>query len=140
MEIARLNLLSPLFYLADKALDPFAYREGDGEMLFCFDLNEAQYRAFEPDKTELLGDLIFGARAAAAERKAGEGETLRELPGGNYLFAQKREILNKEKIMDLAVEIQAEALWQRLEPGKRLYLRYLFEDGRSVTQLFRPSI
>ena len=138
--ITRLNLLSPLYYFPDKNTDPFSYREGEGEMLFCFELHEDQYRNFEPDKTKLLGNLVFGAKAAAlpAEGKIQAGQTLTELPRGDYLFAQKREILNREEIINMVVEIQSEGLWQRLEPGKRLYLRYLFEDGCFVTQLFRP--
>ena len=138
--ITRLNLLSPLIFVIDKDSDPFGHREEDGEMLFCFELNVKQYRNFEPDKTELFGNLVFGARAAAmaAEGKAGTGETLKELSRGDYFFAQKRKILSRDEIIDLAAEIQSEALWQRLEPGNRLYLRYLFEDGCSVTQLFRP--
>ena len=140
IEMTRLNLLSPLCYVPDKDSDPFGYREGSGEMLFCFELNEEQYRSFEPDKTVLLGNLVFGAKAAAdtGEEKTETGETFRELPQGAYLFVQKREILSREDIVDLAAELQAEGLWQRIEPGKKLYLRYLYEDGSSVTQLFRP--
>ena len=140
VEIARLNLLSPLYYASDKSSDPFGYREGSGEMLFCFELNEAQRLIFEPEKAELLGNLVFAAKAVAqaGEGKTGAAEALRELPKGDYLFAQKREILSREDIIDMAAEIQSEGLWQRLKPGKRLYLRYLYEDGCSVTQLFRP--
>jgi len=140
IEISRLKLLSSLCYVYEKDTDPFAYREESGEMLFCFELNEVHYRNFEPDKTELLGNRIFGAKAAAQakEGKAEAGQTLRELPQGDYLFAQKREILSREDIIDIAVEIQSEGLWQRLLLGEKLFLRYLFEDGRFVTQLFRP--
>ena len=122
-EIVRLNLLSSLYYAPGDASDPFSYREGDGEKLFYFELDEAQYRNIEPDKRKLLGNPAFGAP---------------ELPRGNYLFSQKREILNQEDIINLAVEIQSEGLWQRLLLERGLYLRYLFEDGRGVTQLFRP--
>ena len=140
IEISRMKLLSPIYYTADKGSDPFGYRGEDGEMLFCFELNEGQYRNFEPDKAELLRNLVFSAKAAvlAGEGETGTGQALRELPQGDYLFAQKREILSREEIIDLAGEIQSEGLWQRLEPGRTLYLRYLFEDGCFVTQLFRP--
>jgi len=134
LEILRLNLLSPLHYVPLENPDPFAYREGSGEMLFCFDLDEDERRSFEPDRTKLLKKLIFGGKSAGETA----GEMLLELPEGNYLFAQKREILSREDIIALAVEIQQEGLWQRLLPGKRLYLRYLFEDNKPVTQLFRP--
>ena len=93
---------------------------GDGEKLFYFELDEAG--EFEPDKTRFLDNPV----------------SCGELPPGDYLFAQKRETLNHKEIIDLAIEIHQEGLWQRLILGKRLYLRYLFEDGREVTQLFRP--
>jgi len=127
LEIQTLTLLSPLHYSAAKSDpaddNPFNYREEDGEKLYCFMLNENEYSGFEPDKKTLLGSLVFSADT---------------LPAGKYLFAQKREILSREEIIDMAVEIQAEGLWQRLRPGKTLYLRYLFEDSRPVTQLYRP--
>ena len=147
-EIFRLNLVSPLYFTPEDSLDPFDPEGGaasGGEKLFCFELDEAQYQSFEPDKNELLGTPVFrgiAAQAAPGEartsvpRRVGEGSV--ELPLGHYLFAQKRQRLNREEIIAMAVEIQQEGLWQRLLPGKRIYLRYLFEDGREVTQLFRP--
>jgi hypothetical protein len=127
MEIQILTLLSPLYYAAAESAqltksDPFNYREGDREKLYCFELNENEYCSFGPDKETLLGRLI----------------SAQLLPEGNYLFAQKREILSRDEIIDMAVEIQAEGLWQRLKPEKTLYLRYLFEDSSAVTQLYRP--
>jgi len=121
MEIQTLNLLFPIYFSPAEA-DPFSYKEGDGEKLYCFQLNENECYNFEPDKEGLLGSLFFPT----------------ELLAGNYLFAQKREVLSREEILDMAVEIQAEGLWQRLKPGKILYLRYLFEDSKTVTQLYRP--
>jgi len=132
-EILKFNLVSPLYFAPGKDLNPFEHREG--EALFCFDLDEGSYMSFEPDKTKLLEKLTFCGYAI----KAGEDTTdAAELPAGNYIFAQKREILSREEITALAAEIQQEGLWQRLLPGKKLYLRYLFEDGRFVTQIFRP--
>jgi hypothetical protein len=136
IEITRLNLRFPLYYTESSGVDPF---DGvySGETLFCFELDEAERLNFEPDGQKLFGKPLFGGKAA--EKSAGNStEKLRELPPGNYLFAQKREILGKEDIVSLAVEIQQEALWQRLEPEKKLYIRRLFEDGSCVTQLFRP--
>jgi len=148
MEIQILTLLSPLYYTEAKS-DPFNYREGYGEKLYCFLLNENEYSSFEPDKKALLERLVFSADAiTGASGKAGETSKAmpqaapqaapQAMPAGNYLFAQKREVLSREEIIDMAVEIQAEGLWQRLKPGKTLYLRYLFEDSRPVTQLYRP--
>ena len=121
MEIQILTLLFPLYYTSTES-DPFNYREEDGEKLYCFLLNENEYCSFEPNRETLLGRLVFS----------------QVLPEGNYLFAQKREILSRDEIIDMAVEIQSEGLWQRLKPGKTLYLRYLFEDSKAVTQLYRP--
>lgn len=145
MEISRLNLRTPLYYVPLADADPFVCREGaerdsGGEQLFCFELDEAQYMSFEPDKRTLLGTLVFGGEAGkGGSQRPGEArENRHELPGGNYLFAQKREILGRDDIIAMAVEIQQECLWQRLEPGKALYLRYLVEDSSGVTQIFRP--
>jgi len=139
MNILRLNLASPLRYLPLENLDPFAYKTEDGETLFCFELDVSERLRFEPDRNTFLGALVFGGQAT--ESRAGEPKAERcflELPCGFYLFSQKRELLNREDIITMAIEIQAEGLWQRLKPGVELYLRYLFEDGSMVTQLFRP--
>ena len=133
MKILHFNLVSPIYYLPQNNADPFCYREENEEMIFCFDLDKSQYLNFEPDKEKLLAGLLFSGVAVAGSEKADL-----KLPAGNYLFAQKRELLNRNDIIDMAAEIQAEGLWQRLKLGKRLYLRYLYEDGSFVTQLFRP--
>ena len=124
-------MLKPLYYIPEAEPEPFNYRDGSGEKLYCFGIDEAQCLNIEPDRKRFLDRLISGGKAA--EHKAALA-----LSVGNYLFAQKREILDRDEIAALAIEIQAEGLWQRLKPGNRLYLRYLFEDGKSVTQLFRP--
>jgi len=138
MEIQRLKLLAPLCYFPEAEPDPFSYMEGNGEKLYCFEIDETQRLNIEPDAKTLLKKLIFGGNAAAPDCAGAAGGGRTELPAGDYLFAQEREILGREEIIAAAVEIQAEGLWQRFEPGNRLYLRYLFEDGRGVTQLFRP--
>jgi hypothetical protein len=142
MEIQILTLLAPLYYTETERgrltkSNPFNYREEDGEKLYCFLLNENEYCNFEPDKEAHLGSLVFSADAVQPEKEK-TVKNLQVLPRGGYLFAQKREILSREEIIDMAVEIQAEGLWQRLKPGKTLYLRYLFEDSGTVTQLYRP--
>jgi len=139
MEIQKLNLLAPLFYFPEAAPDPFSYREGDGDKLYCFEVEETQRLCFEPDAKTLLKKLLSGGNAVAGCTGAAGAARL-ELPAGDYLFAQEREHLGRDEIIAAAVEIQAEGLWQRLEPGNRLYLRYLFEDGSVVTQLFRPYL
>ena len=153
MEIFNLNLVSSLFYYPVDEPGPFSFGGPDGESagiiagsgrgngcasredkLFCFELDEELYRSIEPDAKKLIKKLIFSGKAAG--NLSGEG--LLELPSGNYLFAQKRETLRQEDLLAMAVEVQQEALWQRLEAGKKLYLRCLFEDGAMVTQIYRP--
>ena len=133
--ILSLELLNPLFYSAREELRPFEYEPelAEGELLFCFEINPDQYRNFEPQEP-YLGPLIFKGVSAPPE----EGPSLGQLPRGKYLFAQQREVLGEEDCIRMAWEIQKEVLWRRLQPGPRLYLRYLFEDGRGVTQVFRP--
>jgi hypothetical protein len=60
------------------------------------------------------------------------------LPASLYLFTQKRKILDRGECIYTAIEQQKDGLWERLRLGNRLYIRYLFEDGSAVTQLFRP--
>ena len=133
IEIFHLNLNSPLYVRLAEELLPFekAVTDTGAEKIFCFELNEGECLAFEPEPGRLLGRLIFSGEATP-------GEGTEQIPKGNYLFAQRREFLGKDEIIAMAAEIQAEGLWQRLKPGKNLYLRYLFEDGSWVTQLFRP--
>jgi hypothetical protein len=138
-EINRLNLIAPLFYAREEGpgTDPFCYTEGSGGRLFCFGLKFPL--AFECEGENFLGDLTAGGTAlGAAEAQALLEHKKLILPPGNYLFAQERRILSREEIIAMAIEIQQEGLWQRLTPGGRLFLRYLYEDGRSVTQVFRP--
>ena len=143
-EISRLNLVSPIYYIPLEKPDPFgcpgeAEFASGGEKLFCFELDKTQYSSFDPDKEKLLGTLVCGGKTAGQPPDCvnGAGKNFLELPRGNYLFVQKREILCRDEIIALAVEIQQEGLWQRLKPGEKLYLRFLYEDGSGVTQLFR---
>jgi hypothetical protein len=137
LEIIRLHLVSPLYYLRDGRIEPFSYSWEEGEMLFHFKLDPNQSRRIDPDERVLLRALIAAGRAADPEKPGSSGAAL-VLPAGNYLFSQVREILSAEESIGLAVEVQKEGLWQRFLPGAELYLRYLFEDGRGVTQVFRP--
>ena len=150
-QIFRLHLVFPIYYIHENEPEPFIRRaEGNSgnaedarnkEKIFCFELDESQYLNIEPDREKLLGTLLSGGEARLSGGKAFSGEAGQkqgEIPQGNYLFAQKRELLNRDEIIALAVEIQQEGLWQRLTPGKALYLRYLYEDGSDVTQLYRP--
>ena len=129
-----MNLLSPLLYVPAESMT-LEYEEKDREKLFCFELKESEANRFEPDKTTFPGSLIFVGKAPSKDEPA-----VLELKPGNYVFSQVREILNRNDLVDLAVEVQNEGLWQRLKLTKRLYIRFLFEDGCGVSQIWRPYI
>ena len=133
-EIIRLKLLSPLFYVPDESIAPGFGRE-DEERLFCFELEDPLAQEFQPDKNRFPGALVFAGKAAAPEAP---GESIFELTPGDYIFSQVREILSIEEIVELAVEVQDEGLWQRLKLAKRFYVRCLLEENRGVTQIWRP--
>jgi hypothetical protein len=148
-EIIHLNLVNPLYY-TDASINPFEqeckpaanYRE----TLFCFELKESISNKFEPNKSYFPGNLIFAGIAHNEESLHENKKTaapVLELPRGNYLFAQIRDlpgtgIPGRDSIISLAMEIQNEGLWQRLKLGNHYYLRYLYEDNSMVTQIFRP--
>jgi hypothetical protein len=70
---------------------------------------------------------------------ASKAEDAAELPAGVYFFTQiKKQNLEESELLEMAVELQKEALWNRCKPGEKLYLRKLFEDNSDVTQLWRP--
>jgi hypothetical protein len=133
ISVLTLDLRSPLFYKPREALEPFG-KPVEGEFLFCFELNPSQYRCFEPEEP-YVGSLIFKGEAVSGT--CPEADWF-QLERGLYLFAQTREILTRDQWIDMAMEVQQEGLWRRLSPGPRLFLRYLREDGRAVTQAWRP--
>jgi hypothetical protein len=143
--LTRLNLCAPLFYTGVPGLEPFAYQaSGDDapdkgprvEELFCFEIDPAAGRSFEPDRNSFPGTLVFAGRDAGSGISP-HAETV-QIPAGLYLFTQKRAALGRDECIDMAIEQQKDGLWERLRPDNRLYVRYLFEDGRPVSQLFRP--
>jgi hypothetical protein len=144
--LLRLELRAPLVYREDPALRPFesaapaAAGESPAgpveETVFLFELDAAQGLSIEPDPARLLGPLVFSGRPTAAE-PGGPGPR-REIPAGRYLFAQERRLLNREECVEMAMEVQKDGLWERLRPEPQLYLRFLTEDGGTVSQVFRP--
>jgi hypothetical protein len=135
--IMKLELCSPLVFSEESDVFSLDFTEKD-EILLCYDLDSAQSLSIEPDPALLLGPLVF------AGRKRGEkGSMETSLPAGQYLFCQRRSAekeaspLAAEKWLDLAIECQKDALWERCKPGNRLYVRFLFEDECYVTQIFR---
>jgi hypothetical protein len=142
--LRKLELLAPLFYTEDRNLEPFRPPEGEEETLFCFEIDGGEGRSIEPDPAAFPGTLLFSGRAAG-DRPPGDGPPpARErggcvtLPKDGYLFVQTEGVLDRKHFAETAVEMQKDGLWERLEPGNRIYLRYLFEDGRRTSQIFRP--
>ena len=146
--IIRLDLQNPLFYIPDSALKPFdlktlgtepsASEPFNKEMLFCFEIEKAASLEFEPKREFFPGTLLACGQAMNGNPADSPEKPIVELPKARYYFAQVRELLDKEAIIDLIMEVQQEALWQRAIPENRLYLRYLYEDNSFVTQVFRP--
>jgi hypothetical protein len=140
--LLKLHLAAPLFYRKEPGIRPFVSAPPGGEILIRFEIAPSQVLAFEPDGAEYLARLdSAGILEPAGEAELpgpGGAEGYLELPRGDYFFAQAWEALDREAFIALAVEVQKEALWQRLVPDSPVYLRYLHEENRPVTQVFRP--
>jgi hypothetical protein len=158
LHFIRLNLVQPLRYTRDDRLNPFdgsiaALPEGGWEAAFNLILDSERGQEFEPPSGGRYFAALLNAGKARLSESLGvagtaladsawadgrdDGETV-ELPAGLYLFTQAREFLDEAEVTVMALELQQEGLWQRLEMENRVYLRYLYEDGSAVTQLFRP--
>ena len=133
-----LYLRTPLTYTQAPELVPFACQQPEcetaEELLFCFELDREQAGTIEPQAAYFPGTLVFAAKS----RRDTTARKQVQLPAGLYLFVQERRALNREECIALAIEQQKDGLWEQNKPGTRLYIRYLFEDGNTVTQLFRP--
>ena len=135
--LIRLDLCAPLLYSEIEGL-PSKIGENDDILLF-YELNPEQSRSIEPVRELLLGSLVFTGRKIDSLPDS-TAQTF-VLPAGNYLFTQcrgDRDVLEQAEWLDMAVEQQKDGLWERHKPESRLYLRFLFEDDRYVTQLLRP--
>ena len=122
-QLMYLDLRQPLNYPQIEAL-PESISEND-EFLLCYELNPAQANSIEPEK-----ELFLGKK---------DDKTTLTLATGRYVFVQNRREtpLNQEEWLDMAIEQQKDGLWERNKLGNQLYVRYLYEDGLFVTQLFR---
>ena len=134
--LIRLDLRAPLLYTEAPELDAFGCRgEANTEFLFCFELDQEQSQSIEPDPKKFLEGLVFSGKSVLNQDK---GDL--ELPAGLYLFAQQRGVIGREECIALAIEQQKDGLWEKTKLGTRLFLRYLYEDGSPVTQIFRACI
>jgi len=105
------------------------------EILLCYSINSGQSRNIEPNPEEFLGKLMFTGQKTEED----EVDQSISLPQGKYLFAQQRsaQVLSQPQWLEMAIEQQKDGLWERNKLGDLLYVRYLFEDGAYVTQVFR---
>ena len=141
----KLDLRAPIFY-TKTAHENFTEGHFE-EILLCYSVNPAQSSNIEPDREYFLENLVFAGEKTSdggTEEETQEGKdgqkASREviLPQGHYLFVQNRRHLNREEWLDLAIEQQKDGLWERNKLENLLYVRYLYEDGAYVTQIFRP--
>jgi len=135
--LIRLYLRAPLFYTETPGLDAFGCpppSEATTEFLFCFELDQEQSQSIEPQPENFLGQLDFSGKNVQNQ----QGDL--ELPAGLYLFAQQRGVIGREECIALAIEQQKDGLWEKTKLGNRLFIRYLYEDGDPVTQIFRVCL
>ncbi|MDR1838993.1 MAG: hypothetical protein LBQ93_05335 [Treponema sp.] len=134
--LIQLDLCAPLFFSKIEDM-PSEIGEND-EYLLIYELNPEQSRSIEPVRELFLGPMIFTGRKIDL-LLADTAQTF-VLPAGKYLFTQcrsKRNILQPDEWFDMAIEQQKDGLWERHKLESRLYVRFLFEDGEFVSQLFR---
>jgi len=135
--LIRLDLRAPLLYTETPELDAFGCPPPDEsaqEFLFCFELDQEQAQSIEPIPENYLKGLVFSGKTVQNQK----GNL--ELPAGLYLFAQQRGLIGREECIALAIEQQKDGLWEKIKMGNRLFLRYLYEDGGLVTQIFRVCV
>jgi len=141
-----LNLCSPLQYIKSECQDPslLKYEKLENEeIILCYEVNPIQGSSIEPDRDYFLNRLLFIGQKLPENQNEGtdgkEGNNLVLLPQGNYLFTQCRSdaVLSSDEWLDLAIEQQKDGLWERNKLLNLLYIRFLFEDGSFVTQVFR---
>jgi len=141
-----LNLCTSLQYNKSVCQDPslLKYEKLENEeILLCYEVNPVQGCSIEPERDYFLGKLLFIGQKLPESQNGGIDETKRNnlvlLPQGNYLFTQCRSgaVLSSDEWLDLAIEQQKDGLWERNKLLNFLYIRFLFEDGSFVTQVFR---
>jgi hypothetical protein len=135
--LIRLDLRAPLLYTEMPGLNAFNYpppKEETSEFLFCFELDQEQSQSIEPQPENFLGRQVFSGKNVQNQR----GDLA--LPAGLYLFVQQRGVIGRTECIALAIEQQKDGLWEKIKLGNRLFIRYLYEDGGQVTQIFRACL
>jgi len=141
-----LNLCTPLQYFKSEYHAPslLKYEKLENEeILLCYEVNPIQGCSIEPERDYFLSKLMFIGQKLLESQNGSTDETEKNnfvlLPQGNYLFTQCRSeaVLSSDEWLDLAIEQQKDGLWERNKLLNLLYIRFLFEDGSFVTQVFR---
>jgi len=134
----KFRLCTPLIYQKIEKNDDFCINlSKNDDLIQCYSINPDQSGNIEPDRDQFLDSHIFtGLRAALEGEKPAQEITL---PQGQYLLVQQRsdQSLSRAEWLDMAIEQQKDGLWERNKLGSLLYVRYLYEDGKFVTQVFR---
>ena len=96
------------------------------ETMCRYSLNPEEAFKIEPNPAQYLGALSKTGLPAVS------------LPAGQYYVTQiRKEQVEDAELIDLALELQKEGLWERLKMGDELFVRQFFEDGYPVFQLWR---
>ena len=96
------------------------------EKLFCYTLNSKEAMNIEPDTNNYF---------------TGEAEEVTVLEASEYYVVQfQKNGLEGQELLDTAVELQKEALWNRYKLENKLYLRKFTGDNSLKIQLWRPII
>ena len=100
------------------------------EKLSCYTLNPQEAKSIEPNS------LLFFS---------GEPEEAMVLAASEYYVTQiQKGSQNSDELLEAAMELQKEALWNRLKLENKLYVRTFTEnpseENSSITQLWRPIV
>jgi len=144
----KFRLCAPLIYQKIEKNDDFCINlSKNDDFIQCYSINPQQSSNIEPDREQFLASHIFsGLRVEEknflTNQEAGEDGNPAQtvtLPQGLYLLVQQRSAqpLSRSEWLEMAIEQQKDGLWERNKLGSLLYVRYLFEDGQFVTQVFR---
>ncbi|MCL1927886.1 MAG: hypothetical protein FWG07_03715 [Treponema sp.] len=96
------------------------------EKLFCYILNPEEAISIDPHPENYFSGNVEDATVLKVSEY--------------YVTQVKKGNLENIDLIDIAIELQKEALWNRCKLECKLYLRKLFEDNSPVTQLWRPII
>ena len=142
--LIKIRLCAPLAYEKIDKNDDFCINlSKNDDFIQCYTINPQQNSDIEPNRDNFLESLVFTG-FKNDEKNINTTIINQEalLPQGQYLLVQQRssQPLSQPEWLEMAIEQQKDGLWERNKLGNLLYVRYLFEDGQFVTQVFRQVI